>query len=66
VFQHLFCDVASNGADGLIARLRFGKLGYRMVPKVGEPQSSKRALNTSNVGPTFLTTWLLAGRVLSI
>ena len=45
--------MARNGADGLVTRLRFSKLGYRMVPEVVEPKPGKGALNLSNAGVAF-------------
>lgn len=46
--------MARNGADGLVARLGFRKLGYRVVPEVVEAQTSKGALDSSNVGVASL------------
>jgi hypothetical protein len=54
VGKHLRRDVAGNRHDGLIARLRLGKLGDSVMPQIVKAQACNRALGLLDVGPAFL------------
>jgi hypothetical protein len=48
--QHLRGNVPRNRHDGLVARLRFGKLRDGVVPQMVEAEASRGALNFADVG----------------